>query len=58
MLKDVITEEEVVKCKQCIYSLLGSETKHEPLQTPNIGQRGKGPKRLVCFINYCLLFMA
>uniref|UniRef100_A0A1B6E3M0 Protein asunder n=1 Tax=Clastoptera arizonana TaxID=38151 RepID=A0A1B6E3M0_9HEMI len=45
MLKDVLTEEEVVQCKQCIYSLMNSEAKHEPLQTPSIGQRGKGPKR-------------
>lgn len=45
MLKDVLTEDEVIQCKQCIYSLIGLEAKHEPLQTPNIGQRGKGPKR-------------
>ncbi|XP_046670533.1 integrator complex subunit 13 [Homalodisca vitripennis] len=45
MVKDTLTEEEVVQCKQCIYSLIGLEAKHEPLQTPNVGQRGKGPKR-------------
>lgn len=52
MLKDVLTEDEVIQCKQCIYSLIGLEAKHEPLQTPNIGQRGKGPKRYVLLIHY------
>ncbi|XP_054271136.1 integrator complex subunit 13 [Macrosteles quadrilineatus] len=45
MVKDTLTEEEVVQCKQGIYSLIGLEAKHEPLQAPTVGQRGKGPKR-------------
>ncbi|XP_021942425.1 integrator complex subunit 13 [Zootermopsis nevadensis] len=45
LVKEEMTDEEVVKCKQVIYSLINLETKHEPLQTPNMGQRGKGPKR-------------
>nr|CAD7403948.1 unnamed protein product [Timema cristinae] len=45
MLKEELTDEEVVECKQIIYSLIGQESKHEPLQTPSMGQRGKGPKR-------------
>ncbi|KAJ9581248.1 hypothetical protein L9F63_023574 [Diploptera punctata] len=40
-----LTDEEVVQCKQVIYSLISLETKNESLQTPNMGQRGKGPKR-------------
>jgi hypothetical protein len=47
LVKEEMTDEEVVKCKQVIYSLINLETKHEPLQTPNMGQRGKGPKRCV-----------
>lgn len=47
MVQDTLTEEEVIQCNQCIYSLIGLEAKHEPLQTPSIGQRGKGPKRYV-----------
>ncbi|XP_075231571.1 integrator complex subunit 13 asun [Lycorma delicatula] len=45
MLKEHLTDEEVVQCKQCIYTLISHESKHEPLQTPTIGHRGKGPKR-------------
>jgi hypothetical protein len=46
-----MTDEEVVQCKQVIYSLIGLEMKHEPLQMPNMGQRGKGPKRCVFFVS-------
>jgi hypothetical protein len=46
-VKEEMTDEEVVQCKQVIYSLINLETKHEPLQMPNMGQRGKGPKRCV-----------
>ncbi|XP_046991283.1 integrator complex subunit 13 isoform X2 [Schistocerca americana] len=45
MVKEELTNEEVVQCKQVIYNLIGLESKHENLQTPNMGQRGKGPKR-------------
>jgi hypothetical protein len=47
LVKEEMTDEEVVQCKQVIYSLINLETKHEPLQMPNMGQRGKGPKRCV-----------
>ena len=46
-----MTDEEVVQCKQVIYNLISLETKHEPLQMPNMGQRGKGPKRCVIFVS-------
>ncbi|XP_018907328.1 integrator complex subunit 13 [Bemisia tabaci] len=45
MLKTDLTDDEVFQCKQCIFVLIGLEAKHEPLQIPNIGQRGKGPKK-------------
>lgn len=45
MVEEQLTDEQVVQCKQVIYSLIGLDAKHEPLNTPNMGQRGKGPKR-------------
>ncbi|RZF33651.1 hypothetical protein LSTR_LSTR007029 [Laodelphax striatellus] len=47
MLKESLTDDEVVECKQCIYTLMTLESKHEPLaiNLPPIGHRGKGPKR-------------
>ncbi|PSN39663.1 Protein asunder [Blattella germanica] len=45
LVKEELNDEEVVQCKQVIYSLMSLETKNESLQTPNMGQRGKGPKR-------------
>ncbi|GJQ81857.1 hypothetical protein Trydic_g9884 [Trypoxylus dichotomus] len=43
--KEKITEEEVLQCKQVIYNLISQETKHEPLNLVNLGQRMKGQKR-------------
>ncbi|XP_067005388.1 integrator complex subunit 13 [Anabrus simplex] len=45
LVKEELTDDEVVQCKKVIYNLIGLELKHEPLQTPSMGQRGKGPKR-------------
>lgn len=45
MLQSELREAEVLQCKQCIYSLVGQEAKHEPLHSVTSGQRGKGPKR-------------
>ncbi|KAK7791139.1 hypothetical protein R5R35_008573 [Gryllus longicercus] len=45
LLKEELSDEEVVQCKQIIYNLIGLESKHEALQTPAMGQRGKGPRR-------------
>lgn len=44
MLQPELREQEVLQCKQCIYSLVGLEAKHEPLHSVSSGQRGKGPK--------------
>ncbi|KRT78896.1 hypothetical protein AMK59_6466, partial [Oryctes borbonicus] len=43
--KEKITEDEVLQCKQVIYNLISQETKHEPLNLINLGQRMKGQKR-------------
>uniref|UniRef100_A0A023F199 Protein asunder n=1 Tax=Triatoma infestans TaxID=30076 RepID=A0A023F199_TRIIF len=43
MLQPELRDSDVIQCKQCIYSLVGNEAKHEPLTST--GQRSKGPKR-------------
>jgi len=35
MVKDNISDQEVMNCKQCIYSLIAAESKNEHLITPN-----------------------
>lgn len=47
MVKEELTAEEVLKCKQVIFSLLQLEAKHESLPLPNIGggRGGKGGVR-------------
>lgn len=39
MVKETLTEDEVVQCKQVIYSLVKLEARHEPLALPNLGHR-------------------
>lgn len=43
--KDELTDEEELQCKQCIYSIVGLETRHESLNLPNMGHRLKGNKK-------------
>ncbi|XP_015590827.1 integrator complex subunit 13 [Cephus cinctus] len=47
MVKDDLTKEEIVQCKQIIFALLQLEAKHEPLPLPSIGggRGGKGGVR-------------
>ncbi|XP_076060577.1 integrator complex subunit 13 asun [Oratosquilla oratoria] len=45
MLKETLTENEVVECKQVIMCLMNMEARGEPLPLPMTGQRGKGMKR-------------
>ncbi|XP_032673865.1 integrator complex subunit 13-like isoform X2 [Odontomachus brunneus] len=45
MVKEKLTAEEVLQCKQVLFSLLQSEAKHESLPLSNIGRDGKGIKR-------------
>ncbi|KAG8228667.1 hypothetical protein J437_LFUL008904 [Ladona fulva] len=51
LVKEELSDDEVIQCKKVIYDLIELEVKHEPLQTPNMGQRGKGPKRYYFFIS-------
>lgn len=39
MVKETLTDEEVLQCKQVVYSLVGLEARHEPLTLPNFGHR-------------------
>jgi len=47
MVKEELTTEEVLQCKQVIFNVLGLETKHETLPLPSIGggRGGKGGVR-------------
>lgn len=43
MVKEELTKDEIVKCKQLIFNLLQSESKHESLALPSLGGgRGGG----------------
>lgn len=47
MLKDELSQEELLQCKQCIYNLISMEAKNEPLPTISAALRtgSKTPKR-------------
>ncbi|KAK8735783.1 hypothetical protein OTU49_005315 [Cherax quadricarinatus] len=45
MLKETLTEAEVIECKQVILCLMSMEARGDPLPSPMAGQRGKGMKR-------------
>ncbi|XP_065223636.1 integrator complex subunit 13 [Planococcus citri] len=46
MLKDELTQEEILQCKQCVYNLISLEAKNEPFPSISAGfHRGKGPRR-------------
>lgn len=47
MVKEELTPEEVLQCKQVIFGILQLEAKHEPLPLPSIGggRGGKGGVR-------------
>lgn len=48
MVKDVLTKDEVLQCKQVIFGLLQLEAKHEPLPIPGMtgtrGGKGQGKR--------------
>ncbi|KAK7102296.1 integrator complex subunit 13-like [Littorina saxatilis] len=45
MVKEELSDSEVLECKKVIYSIVAMESKNEPLPVPAVGSRGKGPKR-------------
>ncbi|MEQ2176458.1 hypothetical protein GOODEAATRI_028175 [Goodea atripinnis] len=46
IVKEVLTEEDVLTCQKTIYNLVDMERKNDPLPISTVGSRGKGPKRL------------
>lgn len=55
MVKEKLTAEEVLQCKQVLFSLLQLEAKHEPLPFPNMGA-GRGIKGVRREEHYRLLW--
>lgn len=45
MVKDNISEQEVINCKQCIFALVTAESKNEPLIIPNLSNPRKMMKK-------------
>lgn len=48
IVKETLSEEDVLTCQKTIYNLVDMERKNDPLPISTVGSRGKGPKR--CFI--------
>ncbi|ETE64895.1 Cell cycle regulator Mat89Bb-like protein, partial [Ophiophagus hannah] len=49
IVKEALTDEDVLTCQKTIYSLVEMERKNDPLPISTVGTRGKGPKRQECF---------
>lgn len=45
IVKESLTEEDVLNCQKTIYNLVDMERKNDPLPVSTVGTRGKGPKR-------------
>lgn len=45
LVKEQLTEDEVIDCKKAIYHIVGMESRSEPLPINTAGIRGKGAKR-------------
>ncbi|KAF7229130.1 transcript variant X1 [Nothobranchius furzeri] len=45
IVKETLTEEDVLTCQKTIYNLVDMERKNDPLPISTVGSRGKGPKR-------------
>ncbi|CAH2278446.1 integrator complex subunit 13 isoform X1 [Pelobates cultripes] len=45
IVKESLTEDDVVNCQKTIYNLVDMERKNDPLPISTAGTRGKGPKR-------------
>lgn len=53
IVKETLSEEDVLTCQKTVYNLVDMERKNDPLPISTVGSRGKGPKR--CFIPTNLL---
>ncbi|XP_035744431.1 integrator complex subunit 13 isoform X2 [Egretta garzetta] len=45
IVKEAMTDEDVLNCQKTIYNLVDMERKNDPLPISTVGTRGKGPKR-------------
>ncbi|XP_078250380.1 integrator complex subunit 13 isoform X5 [Pogona vitticeps] len=45
IVKETLTDEDVLNCQKTIYNLVDMERKNDPLPISTVGTRGKGPKR-------------
>uniref|UniRef100_A0A671KZL8 Protein asunder homolog n=1 Tax=Sinocyclocheilus anshuiensis TaxID=1608454 RepID=A0A671KZL8_9TELE len=45
IVKDTLTDEDVLTCQKTVYNLVDMERKSDPLPISTVGSRGKGPKR-------------
>lgn len=45
IVKESLTEDDVLNCQKTIYNLVDMERKNDPLPISTAGTRGKGPKR-------------
>ncbi|KAK1789461.1 hypothetical protein P4O66_015376 [Electrophorus voltai] len=45
IVKDTMTEDDVLTCQKTVYNLVDMERKNDPLPISTVGSRGKGPKR-------------
>lgn len=46
IVKETLSEEDVLTCQKTVYNLVDMERKNDPLPISTVGSRGKGPKRL------------
>ncbi|KAG7255353.1 hypothetical protein CRUP_013133, partial [Coryphaenoides rupestris] len=45
IVREVLSEEDVLTCQKTVYNLVDMERKNDPLPISTVGSRGKGPKR-------------
>nr|XP_043878376.1 integrator complex subunit 13 isoform X3 [Solea senegalensis] len=45
IVKETLTEDDVLTCQKTVYNLVDMERKNDPLPISTVGSRGKGPKR-------------
>ncbi|XP_061085628.1 integrator complex subunit 13 isoform X2 [Conger conger] len=45
IVKESLTEDDVLTCQKTVYNLVDMERKNDPLPVSTVGTRGKGPKR-------------
>lgn len=51
IVKESLSEEDVLTCQKTIYNLVDMERKNDPLPISTVGSRGKGPKRYFYYIS-------